>query len=87
MTNHWDNELDIIALARKAVMIEMQGNFNPETITTVSEAIGIIEQVLDRYEESLEENSLDEDHPDHCLGDCCVTEANMAERIHASENR
>ena len=83
MTNHWDNELEIIILARKAVMIEMQGNFCPETITTVSEAIGIIEQVLDRYEESL----ADEEHPDHCLGDCCVTEANMEARILASDNR
>lgn len=72
MTNHWDNELEIIALARKAMKIEMSGNFNPETITTVGEAIGLIEQVLDRYEEKIVREYVDEDvlNPQERCDDC-----------------
>jgi len=104
MTNHWNNELEIIALGRKAASPYM-GEDAVKLIVSVADALRSIEmcieergQLMDILHDATRNGEIiegwnpsialdEEPHPDHCLGDCCVTEANMEERIHANDNR
>jgi sulfopyruvate decarboxylase TPP-binding subunit len=63
MTNHWENELEIIRLGRRAAHLYTEGNINTSTINTVTEACSVIDQVLTLMYEELQavQDSEDDD--------------------------
>lgn len=59
MKTHWDNELEVIRLGRRAAHLWLDDNIVTNEINNIKNALGIIDQVLTLMYEELQDR---EDH-------------------------